>query len=532
MKTGRKISPLNSDELGEKGQAHFKEICADAKLVCNQSDRDRTGWDFIVESDELQTKEGAVAPLESRKVALSCHMQVKTLLDKNDKFEMRLTSAERLAKEPKPSFIYVFKVNDALEYTGAYLIHLRDEPLSKILERLRKEDAARNLAPNKKKISMSASRYGIPLAPTGQALRDALVAACGADLHAYADDKKRQLEELGFEERPYELNMTLPGTLDDLVDVFLGIKPTAHALNLSSTQTRFGIKLPVFQDKAGDISFTPAPADTCTITVRSKDLLSPPAVFQGEMVFPAIPGLPREHTKYLFRTEFFDLVVSADKISIATFPNIGPQTPSTWASYFRLALVMATGSGTIQVSSNTRPISSSHELTAKAANLQPDQCRYSIDICERVSSLLKMIGITQEPKLTLATIFANADHISGAFALAHPEEGPTPFSFTSEYKEPLPATLNMDMLYANFFALDWVIIGYYGVMHVVGERRENKFEWKSDDISLRRMVQLTFLPQQYEELIESAKKETGIENVISRPSDDGEEPAVRNKEVD
>lgn len=45
----REAHRLNSVELGEIGQARFKEICADAKLICNQADRDRSGWDFIVE---------------------------------------------------------------------------------------------------------------------------------------------------------------------------------------------------------------------------------------------------------------------------------------------------------------------------------------------------------------------------------------------------------------------------------------------------------------------------------------------------
>src|SRR5215211_3453231 len=43
------MGTLNSDELGEKGQHRFAELCEDAKLTCNPSQRDRTGWDFIVE---------------------------------------------------------------------------------------------------------------------------------------------------------------------------------------------------------------------------------------------------------------------------------------------------------------------------------------------------------------------------------------------------------------------------------------------------------------------------------------------------
>jgi hypothetical protein len=40
---------LNSDELGKKGESRFSEICSDARLTCNPSTHDRTGWDFVVE---------------------------------------------------------------------------------------------------------------------------------------------------------------------------------------------------------------------------------------------------------------------------------------------------------------------------------------------------------------------------------------------------------------------------------------------------------------------------------------------------
>lgn len=316
---------LNSDELGEKGQARFKEICADAKLVCNQADRDRTGWDFIVEFP-FETRVEALAPLESRKVPLSCHVQVKTLLEKNDSFKMRLSSAERLAKELKPSFVYVFKVN-AEQFTGARLIHIFDERLAKILKRLRKEDVAANLAPNKKTISMSARRDGITVEPTGRALREALVRACGADLHAYTKIKAEQLAELGFEERPYELQTTLyPVNMDDLVDVFLGLKKEFPVANLSGAQWRFGIKLPV-PGLSGDGAITnePSPIDECVIIFRS-DIVSRAAVFKGRVFFPAIPNLPLERGKFLFETDFFSMTVSRASLSITTL-SVYPGTP-------------------------------------------------------------------------------------------------------------------------------------------------------------------------------------------------------------
>ncbi len=110
---------LSSDPLGAKGESRFQEICEDAGLICNKATRDRGGWDFIVEFQFEDAEEDY--SLDSRTIPLSCHVQVKTLLAQNDRFKVRLSAAERLAKEIKPAFIYVFKVV-GIQFTEAYLI--------------------------------------------------------------------------------------------------------------------------------------------------------------------------------------------------------------------------------------------------------------------------------------------------------------------------------------------------------------------------------------------------------------------------
>jgi hypothetical protein len=40
---------LTPEELGDAGESKFKLLCSQAKLVCNKSSRDLTGWDFIVD---------------------------------------------------------------------------------------------------------------------------------------------------------------------------------------------------------------------------------------------------------------------------------------------------------------------------------------------------------------------------------------------------------------------------------------------------------------------------------------------------
>jgi len=514
---------LNADELGEKGQAHFKEICADAKLICNQSDRDRTGWDFIIEYPFEAVN--SATPLESRKTPLSCHVQVKTLLDKNDKFQTRLSSAERLAKELKPAFIYVFKVNESLQFTHAYLIHILDEPLGKILKRLRKEDSIRNLAPNKKVLSWSASIDGKMIPPTGLALRDALSAAVGTDLRAYAAKKEKQLETLGFEERPYTAEMALKLNGADLVDVFLGLRKNVPVIHLRADHTRFGIRIPMpeLTEKDAIVTIQPSPADTCTITVGS-DPISKPAVFKGQVFFPAIPNLPPELGKILFKTDLFSMIFTRNGWTFNSETNLPPQTPTIWASYWRLAFVMATGVGTIQIASNTRPLNPSVNVTSKADELDPEQCRFLIMLCEQLSSLFRFVGVADEPKLSMKVIAGNAQQIAAAYGLISPEskEVTLTFSLLSETGEIPEETVAFDVLCVDYLELGDVALGYYALAHMVGNHLDDKTEWESEGVVLKGLKQLHSLPKDYERMIEVAQKETGCENVfrwdLNRPT--------------
>jgi hypothetical protein len=49
---------------------------------------------------------------DTRPAPLACYVQVKTLLAKNDRFEMPLSAAERLARETKPCFVAVLRIDD------------------------------------------------------------------------------------------------------------------------------------------------------------------------------------------------------------------------------------------------------------------------------------------------------------------------------------------------------------------------------------------------------------------------------------
>jgi len=308
------------------------------------------------------------------------------------------------------------------------------------------------------------------------------------------------------------------GNHDELVDMFLGLKKDVKASDLRAEQTRFGIKLPLpdLSGKEATITIQPSPVDTCTITVRSGPL-STPAVFKGKVFLPAIPGLPRERGKILIVTDLFSMTLVWTGLTITAKENIPAQTPTTWASYWRLAFVMATGKGTIQIASGTHPINATINATTRTPELEPEQCEYLVTLCDQASSLLKSVGVLNEPELPMETIVENAALIASAYRLSHPETGPAPFSFVTERVEIPEMPLSIELLYIDFLRLGSVTVGYYGLAHVVGTLCEDKIEWKSENVVLKGMTQLYSLPQQYEQLKETAQKETGCKNVVARP---------------
>ena len=197
--------PIPNDDLGDWGESQFRSLCASAGLVANKAERDKMGWDFIVEV--LPAASVPTLTLDQRPKGLGCRVQIKThwRSEDDDRFAMTLSSAERLAKEPGPSFVLVLTAErgsegDDPKLVECHLIHMVDDNLKRVLKRLRETAAdpqAKSLA--EQTISYSPKLAGQQLPPKGQALRDALIRACGADSLPYFARKDEQLKTLGYE---------------------------------------------------------------------------------------------------------------------------------------------------------------------------------------------------------------------------------------------------------------------------------------------------------------------------------------------
>jgi len=118
---------LTSDELGEAGETLFANLCVRAGFTCNKSNRDRTGWDFVVELPMAGPDAGA---LDAR-LPTACAVQLKSTASAGP-VKLSLSSIERLAKDPRPAFVVVLRLTPEGEPRTGYLIHLLGPALARV----------------------------------------------------------------------------------------------------------------------------------------------------------------------------------------------------------------------------------------------------------------------------------------------------------------------------------------------------------------------------------------------------------------
>lgn len=315
---------LNSDQQGARGEARFEETCAAGGLICNKSTRDRAGWDFVVDFD---TTPPSTKSLDNRAGHLSTVFQVKTISERTNTIKLRMSVAERLAKDVKPSFIYVLKLDADGNFASAYLIHFRGERLAEILKKLRAHTATNVTKPiNHREVTLRIDpRERIELG--GPALRAAIEREVDGDMQAYAAGKARDLETLGYSGPVMQMRAELHiSSEEEFIDLMLGLRGATKASKVKITETRFGIPIPVEAMQDGTIEIQPHPLDECTVTVRGR---TPQdfATIHGNLFIPSIPGLPLKKLKTLIKSKLVNLTYSDDNITFTFLPNAEKDTP-------------------------------------------------------------------------------------------------------------------------------------------------------------------------------------------------------------
>lgn len=463
--------PLNSDELGAVGESRFEDHCKTSGLIPNKSDRDRTGWDFVVEWPQTSLDEGS---FDKRKVPISCLTQVKTVWAENDRVSVRLSSLERLVKSPLPCFLYVLAINDEKLSVSAYIVHIRGDFSALVLKKLR-DSQVKGKLPNKTTISFSIRKWCKDIELTGGAFRDFVESQVDQPMATYTDSKEKEISKLGF---PSEGGLSVKATFnaenaDELFDGFLGLKPLKGKMH-DAVEERFGIILPNtdFPEVEGLIEIQPQPTGRCDIAIR-ESAEGTPTIFNADVYTLPPPMQQAGLIKMLLKVDLFDLVLKVDlraervAINIQFLPNgaalqEGKFTSDNWLRFYKLVTLIANGQALmdLQLENVSQPFSG--RLSADIKDEVAAEANYLVKLLRALRGGLALAG-QLEKEIRLAEILELSKELLEFDAIRVDPEKLDPLSFRAEFRndadlsglvsEPMP------ILYFMLIPFDdWVLI--------------------------------------------------------------------------
>ncbi len=152
-------------DLGDLGEKSFARWCAEVDLCASRPDRDRTGWDYLVEFPAGRPTEAV--PLDLAPPELTCKVQVKATRKVAAFPGISLANWKRLVQAPIPAFVILIKFDAQTTVEEVFLLHVDERVVREVLKRLRELEAGER--PHKKNYKPPldwATRLSSPSGPT------------------------------------------------------------------------------------------------------------------------------------------------------------------------------------------------------------------------------------------------------------------------------------------------------------------------------------------------------------------------------
>ncbi|SDA35730.1 hypothetical protein [Sphingomonas sp. NFR15] len=405
---------LEPERLGRAGERTFETLCELAGLFPNKSFLvDATGWDYVVEFPMAALGENKT--LDQRRPD-ACVVQLKSTAGRgNHRVKLKLSAIDRLAKDPRPALIIVFRMRKDGTLIGGTLVHLIGDELAYVLRRLREAQARGRLDINHVEVSYDYERAGVHFGPAAADLRIALETACGEDSAAYVQGKQWQLETLGYEDGHYVANLRVwvegPEHLNDML---LGLRPLKPD-KVDAWDRRFNILIPYrgsYFDDIEEFTVTPPTLGACTVAMLGRFTMKA-ALFEAEMfIGPPIPDF--DSPTLLIRHADFTMRFSMEGLKLET-TGIFDQTERTiadWAVLARGLANLASGDGKIRFSGNARIPDMTFNLPAPIDGPHIEDLPMLANFLEGWNELMAMTGQRSTDKVPLDAIW-DADDARG-----------------------------------------------------------------------------------------------------------------------
>lgn len=234
--------PLTNDQLGELAEAEFKRWTAQAGLVANKAQQDRTGWDFLVEIPDIET----TLPADVHGPWQTAKVQVKGVHSHVERKSVKLDNWAHAVRDLTPFFFVVVVIDDSVhespQVTAAFLAHVDEARCSHVLKRLR-DQTDDSPALHEQTVDLvwrpNEELAHEPAPSLVQRLRTTI-----GHPHKYMSEKLRWFQTAGYQEEPVRVKISpLSGELDVVLgmvaDFAIGLRRRLPIRSMEVIDERF-----------------------------------------------------------------------------------------------------------------------------------------------------------------------------------------------------------------------------------------------------------------------------------------------------
>lgn len=302
-------------DVGALGQKTLSLWTSQVGITVNPALEDRRGWDYLLEFSHPRTGADFHFPLDKDPSLIICFVQVKSTDGREGSCSVKLSNWASLVKRPEPVFFLVLEFDHQAECQRAFLLHIGEEYIRKVLKRLREAGPEKRDKLHKMWMDFSYGEAEQLQTLNGQGLRAAIIHHVGESLEKYVAWKQKVIETVGYEDGKWQLNflIEMPDHEKDiqelLVDFALGRIPSLKVIRQTVWDVRFGIKADepteVLADGILSMERKPVGAGTILLTLEdgSRQVRLDTEVYTPQGTLPVIDD---QHRKVRFAAPFVD----------------------------------------------------------------------------------------------------------------------------------------------------------------------------------------------------------------------------------
>jgi hypothetical protein len=303
-------------DVGGMAEAELSKWAHQVKITPNKSVFDREAWDYLLQFPFPETEKGIT--LDTRPSRIECLVQVKGLETVQTRKSIKLSNWERLVRSPLPAFFLIIDFGTQDNPNNAYLVHVGEMWINKVLHRLRELSSEDPESLNKKYLDLTWNQSSRLATLNGVGLKNAIEVHIGDSMKEY-QLRKIEIRETAGDPIPAQMHISTAFETGEelwtkLVDFAIGIREEISTSSMMLEEdVRFNIPARCSHyDSEGILRVTGRPTVASNLILRNKTntlrSVFPAQLYTPYWLFAGTP-IPEQYVKERVNFEIGDIII-------------------------------------------------------------------------------------------------------------------------------------------------------------------------------------------------------------------------------